>query len=268
MNFKHKYYINANNDISLEAQAMLAVYSTLGLPLVGIERSSMITYVDSEVLDLNHHKKDYEVIYPLTGVNGLIDYKGSKVATAINAPIHDINGYTLNGTTQYIIDNFIPNIDGVNFQQNDGIIGAFIKTSLEIPAASAAAIWGTNGGAPDNILRYNNAAINMFSRHNDLTSGSIIIASTVSGDYEMLERHLLSNYNHIRNGGVPSNKIANSTGLSTLTPYSGARNNLGVADLHLNGTITTKLYTGSVGFNPTTNNTNLRTLLTSLGTLP
>lgn len=136
--------IYGGGGISEEAQAMLDNYELLGVALSGIERSFMIAYVDAEVESDNHDLKDYETIFSLAGANSLVDYIGGKVATAVNAPTHDINGYTFDGATQSINTGFNAANDAVNSANLNLQIGGFIKDFTGNPDNDG--LWRSVGG--------------------------------------------------------------------------------------------------------------------------
>jgi hypothetical protein len=70
-----------------------------------------------------------------SGVDSLIDWIHPSVAAnnfiLVNAPAWvQYQGYTGNGTTQYIDSNFEPSTDGVNFLQNSALVGMYSRTEL------------------------------------------------------------------------------------------------------------------------------------------
>jgi len=93
------------------------------------------TYVESGVADGWWAKEDVEYVYAAhTNDNGeaLINWinPGTFDATAFNAPTFTANeGFTGNGTTQYIDCNWIPSVNGVNYTLNEGAAGAYCRVS-------------------------------------------------------------------------------------------------------------------------------------------
>ena len=249
--------------ISDEAQAMLDVYEAEGVALAGVERSSMITYVDAEVASGNHTLKDYETIYSLDGVNALIDYIGSKTATAVNAPTQDINGYSFDGTTSYINTNFNPSSEGVNYTQNDALVGVFVKVA--VMDATTRAIFANNG-SPFIALTDNNSG-NIVTYINQVNAGIIIPPPS---DISSSNLYSLSRINALRDS-LFVNGIEKT---ASVDRASSAPNNstikvasFGGSSQFFGGTISSCIIGGSIGLNKIEQNTNLRNLLTSLGTL-
>ena len=95
--------VGGGSSASPEAQAVLDRMTGL----TETETSAIIALVDAEVAASNWGLIDEFFSLSLSGANALKGFK-TKTATAVNAPVHSINGYDFNGTTQYINTNFIP----------------------------------------------------------------------------------------------------------------------------------------------------------------
>lgn len=266
-------FVDANDDeiitfldISTEAEKMLARYTTLGVTLTGTERTAMVAYVDAEVASGNHQKKDYEIIFPLSGVNSLIDYIGGKIATPINAPTFDIKGVNLNAATQYVSSNFITSINGVNYKLDDALAGGFAISDTRS---------GNNRelGGGDNFSTLANLTVTVTSANkiraviNTLTQSSLS-AKTISNSLYLNIRTSSNSQNTVFDGVLGSAGSVSSTGLPDLNVGIGARVRNSDVIFHWGGIIASFIFGGAIGFNHPDYNTNLRTLFTSLGTLP
>lgn len=251
--------------ISPEVQAMLDVYEAVGVALTGIERTVMISYVDAEVASGNHVLKDYETIYSLAGVNALVDYIGGKVATAVNAPTQDINGFTTDGATNYIDSNFNPFTDGVNYQQTDALISAFLKTAN--PAITGN-IWGSFFTPRRIRMVYVGGSNNMSTGLNSVNNDNHV-GTTLIDTLQTLSRIDNTNISWHQKGVLQQIYAQATNGIPNGNILVGARNNGGTANPSLVGTLSHFMVAKGIGFNHAGSNTNLKALLIGLGqTIP
>ena len=243
--------------ISDEAQAMLDNYELLGVALTGIERSSMIAYVDAEVASSNHTAKDYETIYSLAGVNALVDYIGGKTATAINAPTHDINGYTLDGSTQYIDTEYNPTDDGTNFILDDAFIGVFVKSVVD--GSLSQYVIGSAGGTTNSVIRHTNSVGIQSSINTNANTNSL--SEDMANNTHYLASRVLSTVAKLFKTGVEADsRTTNSSVILAADSWVGR-----LSGVYFDGVISAVSLGGSIGFNKSEHNTNLRALLTGLG---
>ena len=249
---------------SAEAKAAFALYDSLGDGLTQPEKVAMAAYIDAEVIMGNHAKKDYELIMSLSGANALVDYIGGKVATAVNAPTHSVNGFTLDGATNYIDSNFNPTTHGVNYKQDDAIFGVFIKSwNTGTPGALC--------GAFDTpfrmrlVLSGDAAQINtgVNSANNDNNPATIDITSAL----HLLARVDADDILWYENGSLQDTFAETSTGVPDINIFMGCRNSSGTPELFSPGTFSAFIVGGGIGFDHAAYDTNMSALLTALGAL-
>ena len=256
------YHNHILRSISPEALAMLINYTLVGTTLVGIERSSMITYVDKEVSKGTHAKKNYETIYSLFGINSLVDYIGGILATAVNAPIHNINGYTFDGATNQINSNFIPSLS-TKISLKNALYESFLYQNNEIGTNNKALFGGQDAGA---------AGSTRISQHTTELRGFFHQATLQGPNNIFLNKTLYS----VRLDN-PSNQIFIREGLNDfLTPQVpflvpsrqisiGSLNADGVNIWHANLTASHFMVAEAIDFDVVNHRLNLRNLLTNLG---
>lgn len=250
---------------SSNALAVFAIYETLGDGLTDAEKLAMSIHIDAEEFNGNQALKDFEAIFGLSGDNGLVDYVGETVITAVNAPTHSVNGYAFDGVDQYLNTGFEPTADGVKFLKNDSSISMFIKTATQGDYAAAA--FSTSGpgycamhnlaGSIIETLMHNSSAGATLSEN---WQNETLYTGTRSG----------ANIQHMYKNGIQGTiDTAASVQMPTTGFYVGARNsdNSPVVGSYLTGTISSMTLSAAVGFSQSSYNTNLRALLTSLGTI-
>lgn len=247
--------------VSAEAQAMLDNYELLGVALSGDEKSFMIAYVDAEVASGNHTIKDNETIYSLAGVNGLVDYIGGKVSTAINAPTHNVNGYVLDSITQYIKTNFDVSTDATNYTQNNASYGGFLQ-AVTAPSANTAIYGNEEASNSTFYLRQNFANDRVHVSLNAVRANGA--AGYAVAGLEIIERTSSANVKEYRDGVLNDTVASTSASIASRTVLVGSNS----IDATLGGTVSSFMIGGALASNPE-HNTNLRALLTGLGaTLP
>lgn len=255
----HKKHIRflLSGTVSAAAKLMLEAYGDLGLPLAGIERSFMIAYVDAEGVSENHALKDYETIYSLAGVNGLVDYIGGKVATAVNAPTHDINGYTFDETTNYIETNYNPATDATNYLLNSNSVSSFIYNF--VADGSQRYMWGNvNSGNRSELWELSGGTTRGYSQNNTPIS---IGSSIASKSLYTITRSASALTTMYKDGISIGTNTSTSIAIDSGTYHVGKKN--GNAAI-INGTISSFM-TGGALVSETGHNTNLRALLAGLG---
>jgi hypothetical protein len=188
----------------------------------------------------------------------LVNALTADLITEVNAPTYSINGYTGNGTTQYINTNYNPYVNGVKFTQNNACFGVYRHTINA--SAGAFGVFTTPGG--DKYLLLNGASAIRASVNDDnitLTdklnsTGSISIGRSSATDK-------FSNVN-----GVDSTVVSiASTGLPNGNIFLLARNaDNGGANEFQDGTISMS-WVGSSNFDRLAFHNAVQTLGTSLG---
>lgn len=246
---------------SAEAQAAFALYDSLGDGLTGAEKTAMAAYIDAEVASGNHTLKDYETIYSLSGNNALVDYIGGKTATNVNAATQDINGFTFDGSTNYINTNFIPSTHGVNYGLDDAHVEAFVKDVSSITVFDY--IFGISNSSKDIRLGTDNPTSTTILGLND---GVVVDVVYEIGSNELIAvtREDSSNIIVYVDGVSAHTEAIVSTALPTIVLTVGALNNGGVIQNFAPVTISSLMMSGVLNSN-SEHNTNLRALLTSLG---
>lgn len=249
---------NNISGVSTEVQAAYDNYTTHGDGLTNDEKTWMETYIDAEVANGNHAKKDYEAIFGLSGNNGKVDYIGGTVATLVASPTHGVTGYTLLRTSAKRINtNFNPTDGTPNFAQNDAQVEVFLKTYTT--PANFSALFGN----------YNTPFIALFDTTDHLWGYLNQNGETQKSSYAYVDESL---YSMVRSGSgavdiyedgvsIQSDTEA-STGIDSSNILVGSFNETN----HLDGIVSTCMI-GAELANHTSHNTLLRALLTSIGTI-
>ena len=88
----------------------------------------MAAFIDSQVASGNWSLIDCFQFYAMdTAANAVIDWKGNSNGTLINSPTFDAYDFIqTNGSSSRIDSGFVPSADGVNFTQNDCLMGVYI----------------------------------------------------------------------------------------------------------------------------------------------
>ena len=189
---------------------------------------------------------------------------GWKGKTAINSGCtFDVNGATFDGVANIIDTNYNPSIDAVNLSQNNAIMGAFIKVATGSGFRSAIGgrttlptlLLGGNSGT--NFVNFHVNANEEYRKNvaggfanNTLYVGSRITAGASSG----YVNGVLDGTDNAAPSGVIKNAVIDIGSYNTSLFYQG--------------TISTVIFAGAIGFDNAAHNTNIRALLTSIGTLP
>lgn len=254
---KHINWWLGDEVISPEAQSMLDNYALLGTSLTGVEKKFMIDFVDDEVISGNHYIKDYQIIFSLAGVNALVDYIGGKVATAVNAPTQDINGFGFDGATNYIDTDWNPNDDAVNYALNDCGAGAFMKTYV-----SGNSPWGIRDTVtPSSLFLFNG----FVGRINSPGGGNTTVGNFSNNNLLILTKEAVG-VSHIYDDGIDLGiGGANASVFPNGNIFVGGENVNGVLGNAVECTISAYVVIKAVGFDQADYNTNLRVLLTGLG---
>ncbi|KKM20199.1 hypothetical protein LCGC14_1647830 [marine sediment metagenome] len=128
---------SVTNNITVFCAEYQAVYDAYTIKPDAATAAIWNTYVRSGVADGWWAKEDVEYVYAAhTNDNGeaLINWKnpGTFDAAAFNAPAFVANeGFTGNGTTQYIDCNWNPSANGVNYVLNSASMGVYIRTNVK-----------------------------------------------------------------------------------------------------------------------------------------
>ncbi len=258
-----KQHINWWDGLDKAIRDMLRAYTTLGVPLVGVEKSAMIEYVEDEVRDENYiNSKEYETVFPLAGVNALVDYVGFKLAIDVNAPTHNINGKGFNGVNSYINSNFTPSIDGINISKDELVVSLFLYNNT--PLDSSRLFGGIDGIS--NFFSRVSGGILRGSQNS--VSDSVFVPLTplsIQAGYSF-SRNAVTSSQIFEDGILLNGKGTPSIALTTVPFYVGCVNTSGVPNYFKNCTISNFMINNTL--NQVEHQTNITKLLTALGTLP
>ena len=180
---------------------------------------------------------------------GLIGIKGVAIATVTNSPTWTAGlGYpTLNGTTQYIETNFIPNVDGVSYSLNDALIGAFVISDDDAGNGEVMSAYSTGNAAATEIYRRSPAAggndysLNVTSPSDEGTEG-------IPNNTLVLIGRNGTSCTWSENGIVQVTKFIASTAKPTVAFYLGARNLDDVASIFWAGGVSSCVIGAKAGF--------------------
>lgn len=223
-----------------------------------VQDTAIRNFVNQETRDGNWGLYDEFFCFALGETNSLIGFK-SKTATN-NGATFDVNGATFNGA-EYINTNWIPSSDGVNYQLDNAFFGSYIKTKDSIGKSLTGML-----GAGTAILRDSEGTSATTIAINS-TSNSNALHTLVNDSVMIVSRADASNLKLWRNGGTVQTIANASTGLSSISFFTGGNNNAGGLYGGYNGTISTWIAGASIGFDQVAHNTNLRAMLTELGTI-
>jgi len=248
-------------DLGTFAGPVLARYTGL----TQLETDSITKFVNAEVIAGNWGLYDEFFCFSLAGANALIGMK-SKTASLINAPTLDIDGVHLDGVNQYINSNFLPGSDGVNYQQDNALYGAFVKENLSAPDANKTLIggWENSVGTNFNSILQETAATRA-----TVSGGSNVTSSeaTIQNNSLYLATRTTALAIQFNRNGIEEAETINSTSAISfpLAMFIGCRNGNGVPSQFLECTISTAIFGASVGFDQSAHYTNHLNLLIELG---
>lgn len=242
------------------ALAAFAKYDTLGDGLTDAEKAAMAAYIDAEVAAGNQAKKDYEVIFGLSGNNALVDYVGGKVATNVNAATQSVNGFAFDGSTNYINSNYNPNTDKINYSLNDAQIDIFVSSFDSIAAfdyfvgGTRSAVFSLLGTAATAAVR--NVGINggASSFTKAYAANSLLSVSRQSAT------HIKAFTNGVQDGSDIAN---NSTSVLNAPIFVGAYANITTPSNYAAITVSSLMISASLA-DQLSHYSNLSTLLSSL----
>ena len=250
-------------DVSPEAQLMLDNYSSLGVALVDNEYDQMVAYVDRLVASGNYLKMDYEVILSLGSVNGLVDWKGGKVATN-NGATFSVEGAAFNGS-EWINSHYNISTDLVNASFDNLSITSFLKSNIPISLATlfgAASVGNANTGS---TIRNSLTSVSYGLNESAFSGGGSegFIDNTLYGTSREGTTKTL-----FKNGVLVTSRPTNTDSISDINFSIGSMNtNNGAAFRGITGTISNFLISAAIGFPQAQYNTDLRALLTGLGAI-
>ncbi len=243
--------------VSPEAQAVLDRY----IGLTGTETDAIVAFVDAEVSDGNWDTYDEFFLFPLGATNGLIGFK-SVTGTIVNDPTFDIGGLLFNGTTQYFDTTIDPSTDLTQASLNDIDIQCFCKDNLSTDSNDY--LHGCRSGSSE-LSNYQGPS-SIRARVN-----TAFIVTQYDGQPEFQDENLYGigrdesvNAEIFVDGIEVRTEADASNGFPDEPIYIGARSPVAA---FLNCKVATFKIGAAIGFNQADHNTNLRTMLTTLGTI-
>jgi hypothetical protein len=188
---------------------------------------------------------------------------GTYDATAYNSPTWTIDqGFQFNGTDNYIDQNWVPSVSGVNYTQNSASQVIYVRTNIAVNVAHGTA---NNADSKDAFINPRNASNNAVVKIN--ATGPDQVANSDGSGLFINTRTAAAVNKLYRNGVAIINGTTNSTGVPTHSPYTGAYNDDNVATGFRADEVAIEIWMdGCTQADVTAITTILNTLMTSLGT--
>lgn len=254
---------------SVEAQDAIDRYPVL----TADEENFIAAFVDAEVANgnwgtnaANYTDSLYDAFWCfglVTEANALIDMHQVLKLTAVNSGATKVSdGFSFNGTTNFINTTFIPSTDGVNYTLNDAMVECFVHTFTS-PTGRQEMIIGVLDGLNNTLFQKQagNTTANVMN-----ASSGVGTSVTFSRALYGLTRTTATRSDSLKDGVSYFNESQSSQALPAIRIEVGRR--AGSGDIPFDGIISTAMIGAGVGFDQVGHNTNVRNLLTSLGVLP
>lgn len=255
------FWIGSGQFYNADVQDALDNYTGLTALQVG----AINAFINAE--GANYDTYDEFFLYPLGALNGLTGFKGT-LGVNVEEATFDIGGILVDGADQFFDTTIIPSSGLTKASLNDIDIQCFVKDNLD--TGQGPALFGVIGGSGNNLSIVQqttqdrlNASVNRNGGTNLLLGDDGFIDETLYG----LHRDDSSNAEVYKDGVQAVTAAQASTGLPDEAIYLGARNNNTTADFFINAKISTYKIGASIGFSQSLHNTNVRQLLTTLGTI-
>ena len=251
---------------SAEAQA---VFDLMATEPNSTYKDAFATFIDGQVaLSQWTNVKEFWLWAGDTEANSLKGWKGLKDSDFVGTPTWSTTGVTLNGTSQYISSNLVPNTDVSGFDAKLSV-GAFIKQNFS--TTNDQSLFGSvpSGGAGHMALNQNpsNAAIRLFANTNSLfdvseganddkyfDSETEYTCVQDAGTAKYYKDGLLINSAARTNSGLSTVEILFGATLSNVTPFR-----------HLNAKLAAGYVIDPTGFDYRAFHLGLKTMLQTLG---
>lgn len=228
------------------------------------EENAIAAFVDAEVLNTNWALIDEFWCFGLvTEANALTGWL-NKTATN-NGATKVSTGFSLDGSTDWINTNFTPSIDGINYILNDALFGAYVKTDNN-PGGSSRTLMGYAGDLSARSLMNRGAGANLsFEVNRNPAGGNTSIANYGNENLYLAVREASNSSKLYLNGSLDSSDSSSSINLTNGDFEIGSL--IGGTFGNFQGIISSSLIGAGIGFDHSGHNTNLNTLLTSLGVI-
>lgn len=250
-------------EISVGSSGIFDIYETLGDGLTIEEKYLMAVYLDREIANGNLSIEDWKAILVLSGNNARVDYIGGKILTLFNGATTDINGLNLDGVTQYGGTNYNPNDDGINYTLNDAVISTFVKTNDDTSVIKYL-ISGDGTINKTSAIRQQGDGTTR-ANINGSSSTNTFAENVLANTLYCARRETGTSVQLFKNGVQVDTRAVSTAGLTDVDFTIGQS---GDGAGFYNGIISVAMMGGSIGRNEVEYNTNIRALLTGLGTLP
>jgi len=268
MNTKKKFFIlNSGGGYSAEAQN---VFDNMATELPSNYKTAIAIFIDGQVA-LSQWSNVIEcwLFANDTSANSNKGWNGVVDADLVGSPTHSpSSGFSLNGSSQYISSNFIPNTHASGFDAKLSV-GAFIKENRS--TANARSLFGavaTGGAGKYGIDQVpTSAAINVFAG----TSTQLAV-SEGSNDDKIFDSE--TEYTSVQLGGTAylykdgiliSSAARANTGLTTVDIFFGALNVNNAPFQYLDCTLSFGYVVDPTGFDFREFHLGIKTMLQALG---
>jgi len=149
---------------------------------------------------------------------------GTYDATAYNAPTFTAyEGFTGNGTTQYINCNWNPSANGVNYTQNSASAGVYVRTNTGVNGAQA----GNYDATSYLTINSRNASDQAGGNINNAGSG-LVAANTDGRGFYIVSRTASNERQFYKNGSLIGDDTEASNGVMNNNVYVLGYNNNGI----------------------------------------
>jgi lysophospholipase L1-like esterase len=214
INIRRSKYIGGGVSFDADYQAILDYATTQGytLPSIGQQALQNQMLIDLKLAGV-WSKLDTFAKFDTDGNSSfaLIDWKRLTQYTAVNNPTFTPNqGFTGNGTSNYIDTNYNPFSQAVNFGLNNATVGTYIRTAPIVPNAVKAVFGNGDEGGVNFVPQFSNQT----SIRLNATS-AVGFANTTQVGTWVIVRPSNSNTTTYKNGAITSSprlstSIANS----------------------------------------------------------
>lgn len=266
-----KYTVySATGGVSDEAQDVLDRFTGLS----GIEEAAIITLVDSEVANGNWGLKAngyvdglYDAFWCFglgTEAQALTQWHPTSIALGAvnNGATKGANGFQFTGT-EWIDTGFNPSTDGVNFLLNNALWGIFLKDNPS-PNSQNMTLMTARDASARSQIQTNTPDVNYGANENN--SRTHISGAIANNSLALCYRTAVNSVSYSLNGTVQDSDVLASTLIPNSVFEIGRRPDN--ASTFLIGTVSSAIIGATNGFDQSGFNSNLVTLLTSLGVLP
>ena len=252
--------LSFNNDLrvlnnELEILATLASFpNALGLG----EAVAIATFLRAEMASGNWFKYDSFACFALADpINALFDWKRRSNMVNTDAVHTSGVGFDFNGTTAFINSNYNPSTDGVNYKQDDALVGIFIVSNT---SNNSVLFYPTAQSTAGTTIR-NQGDGTIRSSINGGSSTRFLIEVFESNALYVTKREVSTDIEFLKNGIEVDATDSISVSVISFNFNIGSRES---GNDPFTGIISSFIAGAAIGFNQAGFNTNLRALLGGL----